>query len=347
MSLPYHHNLPINLLSAVFNNTTATYKFYWLIALVEVVESGKLEIPKNELFAKMISNSWYTINYFHLSFGKFDLLQKAVTELAIIENITIDEHRDIIQQKLISSINRETMSILKHFNNNVPHWFLSPWFPSKSKSEINKYSQLFENKTLYALYNDKVLINNEWKEYLQQNAKIIKDFCYWNLALFLQARNPNVPDIPNKLIKPAIRSSLQKQTKNFWEPVFSELGQIECIFTGEKLTYSQRNFAIDHFVPYAFVSHDLIWNLVPIEKNFNSSKSDKLPPFEVYFEKFKSLQKKAFEIHLHINNSNKFLEEYLTIFPSISHFDETIFQSTIQPLITIASNNGFLYLNAK
>ena len=149
------------------------------------------------------------------------------------------------------------------------------------------------------------------------------------------------------MIKPAIRSGLQKQTKNFWEPVFNELGQIECIFTGEKLTYSQRNFAIDHFVPYAFVSHDLIWNLIPIEKSFNSSKSDKLPPFEIYFDKFKSLQKKAFEIHLNINNSNKFLEEYLTIFPSISHFDEAIFQSTIQPLITIASNNGFLYLNAK
>ena len=48
-------------------------------------------------------------------------------------------------------------------------------------------------------------INEEWIKYLNQNIKVLKDFCYWNLVIFLQAKNPNVPDIPNKLIKPAIK----------------------------------------------------------------------------------------------------------------------------------------------
>ena len=40
-----------------------------------------------------------------------------------------------------------------------------------------------------------------------------------------------------------------------------------------KLIFEEKNFALDHFIPHAFVSHDLIWNLLPIEKRFNSIKS--------------------------------------------------------------------------
>ena len=234
---------------------------------------------------------------------------------------------------------------LKHFNNNVPHWFLSPWFPGENKQEIYKKSQSYQNNCPYALYQDEIKVNSDWKGYLITNAKIIRDFSYWNLSLFLQNRKPNVPDIPNKLIKPAIRSGLQRQTKDYWELVFNELGSIDCIFTGKKLNYSDKNFAIDHFIPYAFVSHDLIWNLIPIDKSFNSTKSDKLPPFNLYFEKFKNIQKQAFEIHLWANSKSKYLEEYLTIFPSINQFDEASLENAIQPLLTIANNNGFLYLN--
>jgi hypothetical protein len=173
---------------------------------------------------------------------------------------------------------------------------------------------------------------------------VLKDFCYWNLALFLQTRNPNVPDIPNKLIKPAIRNGLTKQTNEYWKLVFKELGFINCIFTDTKLYFDEKNFALDHFVPHAFVSHDLIWNLLPIERSFNSSKSDKLPLFDRYFDKFYDIQKLAFEINKHHNSKSKYMDEFLTIFPSIETFEKEKFSNTIQPLLTIASNNGFQYM---
>lgn len=44
MNLPHSQNLPIHKLSSVFNSTSATYKFYWLIALIELVEEGTIEI---------------------------------------------------------------------------------------------------------------------------------------------------------------------------------------------------------------------------------------------------------------------------------------------------------------
>lgn len=351
MQLPQSHNLPIQKLASVFNSTSATYKFYWLIALIELVEEGNIEISKRKIFSRMISNSWYTINYFHISFGKQDNLQIAVEKILKLEKLTIDEKKSKLETCLENSTSKESVNQLFHFDKNVPHWFLSPWFPkinnetdNQQKSRIYSDSQLFVNDCLYALHKDHLVINPIWIPYLQSNAKVLKDFCYWNLALFLQTRNPNVPDIPNKLIKPAIRNGLTKQTNEYWKLVFKELGSINCIFTDTKLYFDEKNYALDHFVPHAFVSHDLIWNLLPIERSFNSSKSDKLPLFDMHFDKFYDIQKLAFEINKHHNSKSKYMDEFLTIFPSIETFEKEKFSNTIQPLLTIASNNGFQYM---
>jgi hypothetical protein len=218
-----------------------------------------------------------------------------------------------------------------------------------NKTDIYESSKAFKNHCLYALNEDEIEINAEWVDYIKENIRVLKDFCYWNLAIFLQARNPNVPDLPNKLIKPAIRNSLINQRKNFWDIVVKELGSVDCIYTGKKLSIG--NYAVEHFIPYSFVSHDLIWNLIPSDKSFNSSKSDKLPPLDKYFDPFFILQKSAIEIVKEKTPNNKFLEDYLTIFPDLDeigalpdYFSKVKFKERIQPLITIASNNGFEFM---
>jgi hypothetical protein len=343
MLLPKANGLPVNLLAACFNNTSATYKYYWLISILQEVENGNLRVSKRNLFARMISNAWFTVNYFHVSFGKQDLIQNTIKVVNEIEKIPIDEKLSLVFQKLSSTTNRQTQRQLWHFNKNVPHWFLSPWFQKKDRKEIYEASKSFSENCLYALYEDEIEINPSWENYLTSNARVLKDFCYWNLALFLQSKNPNVPDIPNKLIKPAERNSLTKQRTQFWDLVVKELGSVKCIYTGEKLTIG--NYAVEHFIPYNFVSHDLIWNLIPADKSFNSSKSDKLPPLEKYFNSFFALQKAAIEIVKVKNPKNKLLEDYLTIFPDLDkNFSKEKFRGRIQPLITIASNNGFEFM---
>lgn len=343
MRLPASNRLPVNLLAACFNATSATYKYYWLLSILQEVETGSVKIEKKRLFARMISNAWFTVNYFHVSFGKQDLIQKAIEAINRVEKIPIDEKRQVVFQRLSSSRTRETISILWHFNKNVPHWFLSPWFQKMDKNGIYNESLTFNGNCLYALYDDSISINPEWISYLKDNVKVLKDFCYWNLALFLQAKNPNVPDIPNKLIKPAQRSSLIKQRKQFWDLVLQELGSVNCIYTGKVLTID--NYAVEHFVPYSFVSHDLIWNLIPADKAFNCSKRDKLPPLEKYFNSFFALQKEAVSIVKIKKPNNRWLEDYLSIFPDLDdNFTKEKFRDRIQPLITIASNNGFEFL---
>jgi len=343
MNLPQENALSTNLLAACFNKKSSTYKYYWLLSIVQELEKNGSCILKRNLFARMISNAWYTVNYFHVSFGKQDLIQTTIKLINEAENIPIDEKLDSVFNLLINTNNKETEKQLWHFNKNVPHWFLSPWFPSLNKAEIYKNSKNYSKNCLYALYDDYIEINLDWVSYLITNSRLLKDFCYWNLSLFLQTKNPNVPDIPNKLIKPVTRKNLTKQRKQFWDIVLRELGTVDCIYTGDRLSID--NYALEHFVPYSFVSHDLIWNLIPADISFNSSKSDKLPSLDKYFIPFYKLQKQAFDIVQYKTPNNKFLQDYLTIFPIVdNNFTEEKFRETIQPLITIASNNGFEFL---
>jgi len=347
--LPNDQSLSINLLAACFNKTSATYKFYWLLSIIQEVEKGNVSIIKLNIFSSMISNAWYTVNYFHVSFGKQDLIQDAIWKISEISPITVDEKKEVVHQKLIGFNNDDIKSSLWHFNKQVPHWFLSPWFPkigdekdSEREKRIYRESKSFINQCLYALYEDRIEINPEWVDYFTTNAKILKEFCFWNLSLFLQSKNPNVPDIPNKIFKTELRKQLTNQRKNFWDIVIRENGPVTCIYTGKLLNINE--YAVEHYIPHSFVSHDLIWNLIPADKSFNSTKSDKLPPMR-YFDSFFDLQDTAINIMKSSHPKSKFLEDYLTIFPDYEvSFTRDKFRDTILPLITIASNNGFEFL---
>ena len=64
------------------------------------------------------------------------------------------------------------------------------------------------------------------------------------------------------------------------------------------------------------------------------------------------MQKQAIDIIREKSPTNKFLEDYLTIFADLDelknlphNFTSIKFKERIQPLITIASNNGFEFLS--
>jgi hypothetical protein len=345
MDVPQDPNLPIHLLAACFNNTSATYKFYWFLAILHQVEQGKTEIPKQDLFADMVAQAWFTVNYFHISFGKQDKLQQAIEIIKMQEDLTIDTGRDVIRQRLAKSVKSTTQKALNYFNSEVPHRFLSPWFRAADTQTAYLLSQSFNANCPYALYKDHIVINSAWEGYLRRHAGILKGFCYWHLTLYLQSKNPNVPDIANKLIKLPIRKALTAQRKQFWDIVIGELGKVDCIYTNRSLHIG--DYAVEHFIPYAFVSHDLIWNLIPADRSFNSIKCDKLPLLEQHFDAFFDLQKNAVAVMQYKAPKNKFLQDYLTLFPGLTpeYFNRQKFREQVEPLITIASHNGFEFLS--
>jgi len=106
--------------------------------------------------------------------------------------------------------------------------------------------------------------------------------------------------------------------------------------------------SLDHFIPWSFVLHDRLWNLAPVSKSINSSKSDSLPVLDRHLENFCSLQYMAFTTALHHSFSRKLIEDYLILGQGIdlsTDVSETLFteqlKNTIIPLHRIAQNQGF------
>jgi len=349
MTLPFDKNIDTRVVAQIYNNTVATYKFYWFVSILDiVVKEQRRHISIWEIIVGMIVEAWYPIHYFRLSFGKSDSLYNQVIELQKELNIPIDASKNEIKKYIIKNIdNPRIKNLLRVFTLNVPYRFLSPWITYTTDAEVINLSQIFSNNCIYAIKGETIEINPKWEQYLNDNYLILFDFTFWNLAVFLQKRNPNVPDITSKLVKPILRDSLTNQ-RHFWDVFIDINGSIQCIYTGKYLY--KKAYDLDHFVPWSFVSHNLLWNLLPADSSINSSKSNNLPQLETYLRPFAQIHQKAIKTIYPKNPNNKLLEDYLTLHSSLSELIQLsendfyiVYQKTFSPLVQIAENMGFRY----
>ena len=350
--IPDSKILSTHCLSRVFSKTSATYKFFWFISILQIyIQKGTTRINIWDIVIRMVANAWYPIHYFRLSFGKYDSLFTIVMELHKLTKIPIDANSECIMKELSLRIDDpKVKSLLRILTNNVPYRFLSPWINTSDNKCMVKRSQTFENGCLYRLdYIESDLwveLNPIWLSYLQEHYTILCDFAYWNLTLFLQVRNPNVPNIPNKLIKSGVRSSLSKQ-RAYWNTIIDNCHNVQCIYTGKKL--SRGGYDLDHFIPWSFVSHDLLWNLMPADSIINCSKSDKLPDLDLYLPKLAVAHQEALQTYIQMGKGeSNILEDYLSLGytpQEIALMDKEhlldCFSQTFTPMNQIALNMGF------
>jgi hypothetical protein len=345
MKLPKDQSIDSAKLSGIFNNTTATYKFYWFLGILDEVENDHLVIPKEVLFAKMISAPWYTVNYYQINFGVHDKIQENMLLLKQHLNLQVSAKKGDIERMLTTSNDRYVKGLLWHFNKNVPFKFLSPWIGACNESQAKEKSSAEGFSGIYTLLDDHIKVHENWGIYLKKHGRILRDFTYWNLIQFVQRRNPGIPDIPLKLIRPISRESLTPYRNNYWHHYLKMFPETTCIFSNQRLDLD--NYHIDHFIPHSFLPQNQIWNLLPISDTFNIQKGNKVPDMDKYFEPFYQLQKDAYIFlreKLGPRRMKKFQDEYLNIYHTeakLAEFSFNAFRDTIAPQITVALNNGF------
>lgn len=171
----------------------------------------------------------------------------------------------------------------------------------------------------------------------------------------MQKRNPNVPAIVFKLEAPKRR--MLKEATELWKQIIS-VNKLKDIYTGDefsKAAFEEHGvLSIDHFIPWSFVLHDQMWNLVPTFKNVNSKKSDKLLLYDNYIDDFCSTQYKAFS-YICEKKIKHSLEEYVDVlnlenpYEYFKHSTQESFSKNIKqcisPLYQIAINQGFQVVN--
>jgi hypothetical protein len=245
--------------------------------------------------------------------------------------------------------------------NFVPYRFLRPFFAQTLRGandwEVNRRIKtlaegVFNNPQTPCLYRfvdaprPGIEIHPGWFEYLRQHLTILTGFCLWHLINYLQKNNPNVPNITGKLFEPLERDL--RQARTFWNIVLAQAEEMTCIYSGQPL--QKGDFSLDHFLPWRFVAHDLLWNLLPTPKAVNASKSDNLPDAILYFDPFADMQYQAVQVIARTPKSARLLEDHVLLFKveTITDLQTMTFprfrdmlHEAIAPQLQIAANMGF------
>jgi len=245
--------------------------------------------------------AWYPRVFCKLSFGTSDNLAVEVDRMPWIDvrgSWIQAEGEEWMRLRAAVKERVPTESLMRY----VPFRLIRPFFYRETQGikgdvEINRKveelaSTKFETtKPLYQFTSDRkgIYFQNDWALYLDANLEILDGWCKFKLARYLQDRNPGVVGILDKMIPPTERSTLTPQTK-YWRHYLGQCAAPpKSIYTQREL--STKQFSLDHFMPWSFVAHDRIWNLIPEENSVNSAKSDCLPsdrylrPFaEIHFD---------------------------------------------------------------
>ncbi|MCD2501101.1 HNH endonuclease [Clostridium sp. NSJ-145] len=362
-NLPKDDEVNITYLNEAFNSMNTSYKIFCFKAIYDEIILDNYCIDFKTLACRMIESVWYPLLKYKLNLGKQDQLQKIVNEIntkgTIKTNIESIKLLKILKQEVDDKLVDE---LLKY----VIYRLIRPTFSKEIKNIKTDYAQqnaimnLCENnfECIYRVdsKNRMIYVNSCWFKYIKRNQNIINGWMRYKLIEFLQKRNPNVPAIINKIDVEVTRDL--KEATRLWKSIVEHI-KIYDIYTGDLITAKEfeiKNLmSVDHFIPWSFIGHDMLWNLIPTFKNINSSKSDNLPEWEIYFDKFVKQQYHLF-CFLRVNASKykKILEDYLEIFnsydinnitnkeTSISYNDFYVnMLHTLQPLYQIAYNQGF------
>lgn len=361
MLLPYSDNLNTGYLARLFDNTSECYKLFWFKAIVTAVGDGKKVLTYEELIDKMIADAWYMVTEYHLNLGPKDTLQSAI-ELMNAKNpeLKSSEKESVIIDYLADSTDKEINSKKRILTYNVPYRLQAPFLSDlKGKSwnvpatdlasKINQSESLIYYFEAINGLSSKIVVNDDWADYIKKNREILLGWIEYHMIHYLQKRNPSVPGIADKLYPPQERK-LEK-VKKYWKLVLS-VEPIREIYNNQEL--ADGDISIDHFVPWSYVAHDEFWNLNPTTKSINSSKSNYLPNWDVYFPKLAKLEYQSYQliwknetIHKefdkcakeHINNEDIYQRVYGKGF-SFEDFARRL-ETVIRPVYNAAHDCGF------
>lgn len=358
--LPYSSIVNISSLAGVFRSTAASYKFLFFLSLLNILDEthyNKLKISLDDILLEMLSIAWFPHNFFKLNFGINDRIAQELDRLSITDSQIRVSNTKNSKNEVKAVISR------KDFTNNnllalVPYRLLSPFFlqdlkglkDAKRNRAISELasSRFDEIKPFYLFSDDhkSIIMNPNWILYFAENQAVLRSFINWNWLEYMQKRNPTVPNLQLKLFPPTKRVNLNAQT-DYWRTIL-KYEKMRCIFSGQVLTTD--DLSIDHFLPWSFVAHDQLWNLIPVSRSVNSSKSNNLPSLDEYLVKFAEMQflgLRSYNRNPGKMSWNKIVESY--VYDLKMKSDEILdrdkleigLRSAIVPLNSLAASQGF------
>ena len=299
----YTNNLNTESFARMLKDPSQCYKFYWLEAILTLMETTEGELSFNAIINEMICAAWYSVVNYHLHLGPTirgkseNYLEHAIR---ILESDPLLK-KPTVKSDLLEAIQRNNDALRNDKNGlsqNVPYRLLSSFLTELGGSSrlwyqhrqfIGYLQQVDEKIPLpYTIVDGtglekKVRINLHWRQLILDNYPVIRSWIQLKKVRFLQDRNPGVPGIIYKLEEHSANARKLNNARALWKTV-SDVSSVPIrdIYTGKMLENNQ--FDLDHFIPWSYITNDELWNLTPMDGRLNSSKSNKLPEWTAYFQ---------------------------------------------------------------
>lgn len=181
-------------LSKLFKNVSTTYKFFWMLALIDATESpsfnGKLVM--RSITARMVANAWIALAH-GINFPKLDKLPSVIAE-AQKYNINTSTKQEIFRG-IYAIQDTNFHRLMDQLEANVPFRFLSPWIPYSSDQQVVKDSNDKTKKAPYSIKKQgrasEIQITEVWQEYFRTSASTLRQMTYSVLTKYLHSCNPS------------------------------------------------------------------------------------------------------------------------------------------------------------
>ena len=363
-ALPHADKVDVGKLEAVFKSRVNSYKFLLFKAILELLDrrrgvSTRSIIYLSDLRLEMLLNAWFAVRYYRLSFGERDQIGKKLD--SILSHQTFKNAQKLSAEGIrnyFAKHSEQIDAILQRQNVDITHYvvyrLLTPWFENilkrlpdgrKNKLILEKCNDLYESRIpLYKIdaTGKKIELHPRWVDYLDTNFGIVNGWLDMHWLRYLFFRNPHVPGLASKLWSTQSRGSLLVQ-RRLWNSILKD--GFTCIYTDKEV--SPDKFALDHFLPWSWIGHDQLWNLVPVSQEVNSSKGSMLPQ-EAEIDKLAIAHFRLLKVQfVKSRTRSKFVEEYIAglSIDTESMFDKeklvSAYLNTLTPLISHAKKRGF------
>ena len=304
----YYNALDIRSFALMLKDPSYCYKFYWLEAIVDLISEGVTETTFDAIIDEMICNAWYSVREFHIHLSGLggdgsvrDGLERAIMTLTDLSNLPANASNIQIKNEILRH-NGELKKAKEQLTNMVPYRALAGFFVNAGEivdwSSIRRLTAYIEafNKDISPLpytlgtaskLKKEVRFHPDWIRMIQDNTVTILGWIQYEKVRWLQNNNPEVPGLVYKLAPMDEKMRKLGKVRKLWEGIL-DLHEIRDVFTGEPVQSAK--YDIDHFIPWSFVMNDELWNLMPMDSSLNSVKSNRLPQWDPFFDRFSENQ---------------------------------------------------------
>ena len=304
----YHNRLDIEGFSHMMKDPAYCYKFYWLEAIVKLISEGIQQTTFDAVINEMICNAWYSVREFHIHLSGMmadgqvrDGLERAVITLTELSSLPANASKVEIKNA-IREYDKELKSAKEQLTNMVPYRALAGFFVNaetaadwNSVRRMVAYIQMINRDVVLLPYTlgessklkKEIYFHPAWMEMIQDNTVAILGWIQYEKVKWLQNNNPEVPGLVYKLAPMDEKMRKLNYVRKLWEGVL-DISEVRDVFTGKAVVPDE--YDVDHFIPWSYVMNDELWNLMPMDSSLNSSKSNRLPKWDPFFEKFAANQ---------------------------------------------------------